>query len=52
MEEATATVIDVTSATSIISGDGQAAIVAIGGVMLGLAAVAVVFKWAKAAIFG
>ncbi|EOX4357018.1 major capsid protein [Vibrio cholerae] len=44
--------IDVTAATTQITTDGGAAISTIGGAMIGLAAVAVVFKWAKAAIFG
>ncbi len=44
--------IDVTGATTAISTDGSAAISEIGGAMLGLAALAVVFKWAKASIFG
>ncbi|HDV5479469.1 TPA: hypothetical protein RI770_003428 [Vibrio cholerae] len=44
--------IDVAPAVTQISTDGSAAITAIGGAMIGLAAVAVVFKWAKAAIFG
>lgn len=44
--------IDTTAATTAITNDGGAAITAIGGAMLGLAALAVVFKWAKAAIFG
>lgn len=39
-------------AVDVITTDGTAAITAIGGAMLALAAVAVVFKWAKAAIFG
>ncbi len=44
--------IDVSAATTAITTDGTASITAIGGAMLGLAAVAVVFKWAKAAVFG
>ncbi len=44
--------IDVTAATTSISSDGTAAITAIGGALVGLAGVAVVFKWAKGAIFG
>ncbi|EJL6328777.1 hypothetical protein NMR38_002902 [Vibrio cholerae] len=44
--------IDVTGATTEITTSGGAAIAAIGGAMIGLAAVAVVFKWAKASIFG
>lgn len=44
--------IDVAAATTAITTDGTTAITAIGTAMLGLAAVAVVFKWAKASIFG
>ena len=44
--------IDVSAATDAITTDGTAAVSAIGLAMLGLAAVAIVFKWAKAAIFG
>lgn len=44
--------IDVTAATTAISTDGTAAITAIGGALIGLAGVAIVFKWAKGAIFG
>jgi hypothetical protein len=44
--------IDVTAATTAITTDGTAAITAIGGALIGLAATAVVFKWAKGAIFG
>ncbi len=44
--------IDVSGPIGVIGTDGTAAVTAIGGAMLGLAAVAIVFKWAKAAIFG
>ncbi len=44
--------IDVSGAVSVLTGDGALAITAIGGAMLGLAGLAVVFKWAKASIFG
>lgn len=44
--------IDVSAATTAITTDGTAAITAIGGALIGLAATAVVFKWAKGAIFG
>lgn len=44
--------IDVSDATTAITTDGSVALTAIGGAMLGLAAIAVVFKWAKGAIFG
>tara|TARA_R110001583_G_C5579721_1_gene402799 strand:+ start:450 stop:677 length:228 start_codon:yes stop_codon:yes gene_type:complete len=45
-------VVDVTAATTAISVDGTAAITAVGGALIGLAATAVVFKWVKGAIFG
>jgi hypothetical protein len=45
-------VIDVTAATTSITTDGTAAITAVGGALIGLAGVAVVFKWVKGAIFG
>jgi len=44
--------IDTTAATTAITGDAGGAVTAIGTAMLGLAAIAVAFKWAKAAIFG
>lgn len=44
--------IDVSGIVTTITTDGGAAITAIGGAMLGLAAIAIVFKWAKASIFG
>jgi len=44
--------VDVTSATTSITTDGTAAITAVGGALIGLAGVAVVFKWVKGAIFG
>jgi len=44
--------IDVSAATTAITGDGTAAVTSIGTAILGLAGVAVVFRWAKAAIFG
>lgn len=44
--------IDVSGAVSAITTDGTSAITAIGGALIGLAATAVVFKWAKGAIFG
>jgi uncharacterized membrane protein len=43
--------VDVTAATTSITTDGTAAVTAIGGALIGLAAVAVIFKWVKAAIF-
>jgi hypothetical protein len=44
--------IDVSGAVTAITTDGTSAITAIGGALIGLAATAVVFKWAKGAIFG
>ncbi len=44
--------IDVTGATTALTTDGTAAITAVGTALIGLAAVAVVFKWVKGAIFG
>jgi uncharacterized membrane protein len=44
--------IDVAAATTSISTDGSAAITAVGTALIGLAGVAVVFKWVKGAIFG
>lgn len=44
--------IDVTAATTAIGTDGTAAITSIGTALIGLAGVAVVFKWVKAAVFG
>lgn len=44
--------IDVSSAVTALTTDGTAAITAVGGALLTLAGIAVVFKWAKAAFFG
>lgn len=44
--------IDVSSAATAITTDGSKAISEIGAAMIGLAAIAIVFKWAKGAIFG
>lgn len=44
--------IDVSAATDAITTDGTSAITAIGSALIGLAATAVVYKWAKGAIFG
>lgn len=44
--------IDVTAATTAITTDGSAAISSVGQALIGLAGLAVVFKWVKAAIFG
>jgi uncharacterized membrane protein len=43
--------IDVTAATTTISGDGTAAITAVGLALIGLAGVSLVFRWVKAAFF-
>ncbi|MCB1878077.1 MAG: hypothetical protein KDH88_19045 [Chromatiales bacterium] len=43
--------IDVTGAVDTITTDGTAAITAVGGALIALAAVAVVFKWVKGSIF-
>lgn len=43
--------IDTTPATDLLGVDGTAAITAIGGAIIALAALAVVFKWVKGAIF-
>jgi len=48
----TAPVVNVTPAVSTITTSGSAAITAVGGALIGLAALAVVFKWVKGAIFG
>jgi len=40
------------TAASSITTDGTAAITAVGGALIGLAGVAVVYKWIKGAIFG
>lgn len=48
---ANTTGVDVSSATAMVSGSGVTAITAVGGALLGLAALSVVFKWAKAAFF-
>ncbi|WP_419536556.1 major capsid protein [Endozoicomonas sp.] len=44
--------IDVSAATTAISTDGSTAITAVGTALIGVAALAVVFKWVKGAIFG
>ncbi|WP_066015667.1 major capsid protein [Endozoicomonas atrinae] len=44
--------IDVSAATTAITTDGSTAITAVGNSLIGLAALAVVFKWVKGAIFG
>lgn len=45
-------VIDVGAAATSITTDGSAAMVTIGTAMVTISVVALVFKWAKAAIFG
>lgn len=44
--------IDVTAATTALTTDGSAAITAVGTALVGLAGIAVVFKWVKGAMFG
>ncbi|MGI9282862.1 MAG: major capsid protein [Endozoicomonas sp.] len=44
--------IDISAATTALTTDGTTAITAVGTALVGLAAVAVVFKWVKGAIFG
>lgn len=44
--------VDVAPAVDQLSTDGTTAITAIGGAVIALAALAVVFKWVKGAIFG
>jgi hypothetical protein len=43
---------DVQTAITTIGTDGTDTVTAVGVVMIGLAGVAIVFKWAKASIFG
>ncbi|WP_422450444.1 MULTISPECIES: major capsid protein [unclassified Endozoicomonas] len=44
--------IDVSAATTALTTDGSAAITAVGTALVGLAGIAVVFKWVKGAMFG
>ncbi|WP_422411868.1 MULTISPECIES: major capsid protein [unclassified Endozoicomonas] len=44
--------IDVSAATTALTTDGSAAITAEGTALVGLAGIAVVFKWVKGAMFG
>ncbi|KEI70311.1 major capsid protein [Endozoicomonas elysicola] len=44
--------IDISAATTALTTDGSAAITAVGTALVGLAGIAVVFKWVKGAIFG
>ncbi|WP_119027379.1 major capsid protein [Acinetobacter baumannii] len=43
--------VDVSGSVATLTTDGTAAITAVGAALLGLAGVAVVFKWVKAAFF-
>ncbi|MEO4203515.1 major capsid protein [Acinetobacter pittii] len=43
--------VDVTAPVATLTTDGSAALIAIGTAMLGLAAIAVLFKWVKAGFF-
>ncbi|AMM29579.1 MULTISPECIES: major capsid protein [Acinetobacter] len=43
--------VDVAAPVATLTTDGTAAITAVGAALLGLAGVAVVFKWVKAAFF-
>jgi len=45
-------VLDVTAATTFLSGDVTDALVAVGGAIILLAALAMGFKWIKAMFFG
>jgi hypothetical protein len=44
--------IDVSSAETMINTDATDAVTTIGEAMMGLAGLAIAFKWAKASIFG
>ena len=44
--------IDISAATTALTTDGSAAITAVGTALVGLAGIAVVFKWVKGAMFG
>ncbi|HCT3321444.1 TPA: hypothetical protein OTT47_003672 [Acinetobacter nosocomialis] len=46
-----ASTVDVSGPVATLSTDGAAAITAVGAALLGLAGIAVVFKWVKAAFF-
>jgi hypothetical protein len=48
----TVTGLDVTAATAYLSGDVTDAIIAVGGALILLAALAMGFKWIKAMFFG
>jgi len=44
--------IDTSTATNYITTDGEVAITAVGTALIGLAGLAVVFRWIKGSIFG
>ena len=44
-------VVDVSAEVASLTTDGTAAITAIGGALIGLAGIAVVYKWAKGMLF-
>lgn len=44
--------VDISEEVATLTTDGTSALTTIGGAMIGLAGIAVVFKWAKAAMFG
>ena len=44
--------VDTTAATTAITTDGGAAIAEVGAALIGLAGIAVVYRWVKGAIFG
>jgi hypothetical protein len=43
--------VDVSTEVASLTADGTAAITAIGGALIGLAGIAVVYKWAKGMLF-
>lgn len=43
---------EVTAAVTVLKDDGGAVIAAVGGALITLAGVVIVYKWAKAAFFG
>ncbi|MCP4257015.1 MAG: hypothetical protein GY880_24795 [Planctomycetaceae bacterium] len=44
--------VDVSTEIAALTTDGTAALTAVGGALVGLAVIAVVYKWAKGMIFG
>lgn len=50
--EPSSAAIAVTAATDVITTDGETAITAVGTALIGLAGLAVVFRWIKGSIFG